>query len=846
MMKNTITIIAFLLALFSFASCHKDKEFGNEKPKISEVEVSPALNQADFTWKVEYLGKFQTGVEISDNEALNNSRTVEGSKAKDAETYKATVDRLEPSTTYYYRIVVWNKMSRREGEVKSFSTLTPDPDVYTITVSANPEEGGTVTGGGEYFADSTCTLKATANEGYTFVNWTENGSQVSAEAEYSFMVKRNKNLVANFTSQAYIIQVGIDPEEGGSVEGAGGYNLNDECALIATANEGYDFVNWTKEDGTEISTDATYRFTVTESTTYVAHFQKKSYAIEVSANPVEGGTVMGGGTFQHGDICEVKAVTNEGYNFVNWTENNGQVSGEAEYTFTVANNRHLVANFTSQAYLIQVQIDPEEGGVVEGAGGYDYGQECTLKATANEGYDFVNWTEEDGTEVSSNATYHFTVSESATYVAHFQIRSYTIFVLVNDEDAGRVSGGGTFNHGENCTLTATANTGYDFDHWTKDGTTISGDATINFTVAANATYIAYFTSQTYTITTQSNPSSGGTVSGGGSYTHGQPCTVTATANEGYQFVNWTENGEQVSSYSNYTFEVFGNRTLVANFSLQGPVGAIGGRFTINNNGDQVYFSQGNLQYQASTNTWRFAENQWDYVGQGEYGTVYENGVKCQNMLLSETYNGWIDLFGWGTSGYNHGAACYQPWSISDRYSFYYAYGNYMRHLYNETGQADWGFNAISNGGNQINQWRTLTIEEWQYVFDMRNPSSGIRFTKAQVNGVNGVILFPDDWNMSIFDINKPNEYNASYDNNVINSSEWIYSLQANGAVFFPASGMRYAGDGMDGLNTCGCYWSSKYYDNTKASDFEFYMPDLIFSNRLRYMGFSVRLVCPAE
>ena len=137
-------------------------------------------------------------------------------------------------------------------------------------------------------------------------------------------------------------------------------------------------------------------------------------------------------------------------------------------------------------------------------------------------------------------------------------------------------------------------------------------------------------------------------------------------------------------------------------------------FTINSNGDCVYFSQGNLQYQASTNTWQFAGHQWDYVGDA-------------NQNISQTNGGWIDLFGWGTSGYNHGANAYQPWSTSTEYSDYYAYGAYTNNLYNQTGQADWGYNAISNGGNAENSgWRTLTRQEWEYVFNTRTTTSRIR------------------------------------------------------------------------------------------------------------------------
>ena len=147
-----------------------------------------------------------------------------------------------------------------------------------------------------------------------------------------------------------------------------------------------------------------------------------------------------------------------------------------------------------------------------------------------------------------------------------------------------------------------------------------------------------------------------------------------------------------------------------------PIGAINGIFSIGEN-TQVYFSQGNLQYQASTNTWRFANNQYDYVG-------------TDNANISETYDGWIDLFGWGTSGYNHGANCYQPWSTSTTCSDYYAYGQDNYNLYDQTGQADWGYNAISNGGNSVGLWRTLTQPEWDYVFNTRTTASGIRYAKA--------------------------------------------------------------------------------------------------------------------
>ena len=223
-----------------------------------------------------------------------------------------------------------------------------------------------------------------------------------------------------------------------------------------------------------------------------------------------------------------------------------------------------------------------------------------------------------------------------------------------------------------------------------------------------------------------------------------------------------------------------------------PEGAINGLFSVSPT-QKVYISQGNLQYQASTNTWRFAEHQWDYVGDGTYGTVYENGVKCDNGLISPTYDGWIDLFGWGTSGYNHGAVCYQPFSSIEDNTKYWIYGSDTMNLYDSSGQADWGYNRISNGGNREGLWRTLkgNSDELYYLLMSRNTSSGIRFAPACVNGVKGIILFPDNWDAGIYHITNANANNSIlFADNTVSLEEWNALLEPNGCVFLPVSGKR--------------------------------------------------------
>ena len=292
-----------------------------------------------------------------------------------------------------------------------------------------------------------------------------------------------------------------------------------------------------------------------------------SFTISVSANPSNGGSVTGGGTYNQGQSCTVHATANSGYTFVNWTENGTQVSTNANYTFTVTGNRNLVANFQAQPqqYTISVSANPSNGGIVSGGGTYNQGQSCTVSATANSGYTFVNWTE-NGTQVSTNANYTFTVTSNRNLVAHFTTQGYVITAIAEPSVGGVVTGSGGYNYGETCTLTATANAGYTFQKWTKNGTQVSTNPTYSFTVTESATYTAHFNAQSYTITVAANPSNAGSVSGGGSYTYGQTCTVTASANNGYEFTNWTENGSQVSTNASYSFTVTGNRNLMANFA----------------------------------------------------------------------------------------------------------------------------------------------------------------------------------------------------------------------------------------------------------------------------------------
>ena len=293
-------------------------------------------------------------------------------------------------------------------------------------------------------------------------------------------------------------------------------------------------------------------------------------------------------------------------------------------------------------------------------------------------------------------------------------------------------------------------------------------------------------------------------------------------------------------------ETDGSKTNIDDFIV--PEGGIDGAFTVNDEGDRVCFSQGNLQYNPSSGVWRFAEKQYDLLVTNQEMTFvnpydpfgFERVAKVTSKYTSD-YDGWIDLFGWGTSGWNSGAKAVLPYDTCVPCSDYL-----NNSLTNEYANADWGvYNPISNAGNEAGKWRVLTKDEWNYLCNERRTNSGIRFVKAKVNGVNGVVLVPDNWKKDKFKFNKCNKSNSSFGTNVIDSYSWL-SLELSGCVLLPAAGFRQK-DMIKDIGTLGAYWSSTTDRNGFAYCASFIESEFTPTNRFfRPEGLSVRLVAPIE
>lgn len=243
----------------------------------------------------------------------------------------------------------------------------------------------------------------------------------------------------------------------------------------------------------------------------------------------------------------------------------------------------------------------------------------------------------------------------------------------------------------------------------------------------------------------------------------------------------------------------------------------------------VQFSRGNLQYNAALDKWRFALRQYDFA--------------CgDNANIAEGYDGWIDLFGWGTSGWNSGATAYQPWATGSYSSFYPGddSGNDLTGAY---ANADWGiYNKIENGGKYKGMWRTLTKEEWEYLIGNNIKRNG-KWGACTIAGIcTGVLLLPDDWTLP-----SGCSYTAGNDRGYITNS-YTYSqwekMQTAGAVFLPAAG-NLGGTNVTAAREQGYYWSSSHHPDYANAAYIMHLWNsarVDVSDLSRNTGGSVRLV----
>ena len=209
------------------------------------------------------------------------------------------------------------------------------------------------------------------------------------------------------------ISASAEPEVGGNVV-VNGCRIGEMITVSTTPGEGYNFMGWSV-NGTVVSNDLLYTFLATESINLIASF---TLDITLTANPPEGGTVSGEGTYLYGDNVTAIASVNLCYRFINWTQNGIEVTSDEIFNFS-ATPRNLVANFEKIICALNVQASNIDYGSVIGSGTFESCDVVSVEAFVNDCYRFAGWTTTDGKTVSTDNPYVFTIMEDVELVANF-------------------------------------------------------------------------------------------------------------------------------------------------------------------------------------------------------------------------------------------------------------------------------------------------------------------------------------------------------------------------------------------------------------------------------------------
>ncbi len=443
----------------------------------------------------------------------------------------------------------------RDGLTKHTCVYVWNSKNKTLTAQPNEAGRGEVTGSGKYAYGAEVTIAATAGSEYKFVGWSDGNHDnprtvVVKDNEADGNSAINTYTAVFYPKSAQTYDIVTDVKGKGSVTGGGIYLKDANVTLTATPSNTdiYHFVGWS--NGSEIvSSDASYTFSAKKDLNLTAIFEGKTVTVgnttvhaigRINDNAVFRPTLTGRYT-----ISSASEAYDNHYGCLR--DENGEILKETYDRFDENGNFRIVYNLEAgKTYYIGVGfyevaqegdiplsisnpqliiLTADDGkGTVSGAGFFDYNSTTQIEAKPNAGHHFVQW--QDGNTTNPRT---ITVTESATYTASFAINEYEI--SATGYENGTIEGTGTYQHGATVTLTAEAAEGYHFVSWGDDNT----ENPRIFTAAEAVLFLPSFAINTYTVTATGEH---GTFTGAGTYNHGDKATITAIADEGYDFGSW--------------------------------------------------------------------------------------------------------------------------------------------------------------------------------------------------------------------------------------------------------------------------------------------------------------------
>ena len=687
---------------------------------------------------------------------------------------------------------------------------------YTVTATANPAEAGTVSGAGEYIEGVAVTLVATPKRGYSFVNWTVEGEEVSMEATYTFTPSADIELVANFEEIEFTGNIiNVEPGKGTlatAVENAeagdkivladGIYTQEysiaiNKAGLIITAAEGAKPVIQLTDTFTVLEVSATTTFDgITFDATNVAKYiiaaldsEEMDAELTIINCEFKNWTLWAISN-QYANNVSVRSVVIDNCLFHDGTgaaisfSNNAPEGKQACEYFEMTNSTLYKILESSYRGIINVGSNPEAEGdyntvVIDHITMYDY----TL---INSGI----------AAIAIRKTHNLRISNS---------------IIANPEENGKTAlnvYGGTVDNtihyngakrSGSTVYTNCYNTDPMFTH-AEHGIFCLQEGSPAIGAATDGTNLGdpRWNTPHYLVELSVNKEEAGTVTGAGIYEHGATATLTATPAFDYEFVKWSNE----STENPLTITVEDNIALEAIFAeVAATEKKESGVFSISAH-KTATFATGNLQHNVGTGEWRFAKQQYQVVGE-------------QNINLGDpAFSGWIDMLGWSTNdeGNNFGV---NPSNVNELYD-----GEFV----------DWGTKMGA-------EWSTLSADEWKYLLNTRENAATLKQI-AKVGDILGLLLFHDAWVMPE-GVEVEAEMDAYFEVNIYNYTleQWT-KLEQAGAIFLPAAGRRTGGYGnminydqveetdennlnggfyrhQDNTNIYCYYWTSTINEETK-------------------------------
>ena len=378
--------------------------------------------------------------------------------------------------------------SRLSGRVTADGGLTLKVyytrNSYTVTATAG--KGGSVTGDGSYPYGSEVSLTATADAGYKLLGWYKDGSPVSTEAAYTLTLTGDATVEARFAARddiTYTVEIYKENLTGGfdkTVENLVGVT-DSEVTLTPEAIPHFTYL----ADGSRLSG----RVTADGGLTLKVYYTRNSYTVTATAG--KGGSVTGDGSYPYGSEVSLTATADAGYKLLGWYKDGSPVSTEAAYTLTLTGDATVEARFAARddiTYTVEIYKENLSGGFDKTSETYTDTLDATVSVTPEAIPHFTYLA--DGSCLSGTVT----ADGGLTLKVYYTRNRYT--VTTSATDGGSVTAGGSYPYGAEITLTATAETGYEFLGWYVDGSRVLIGTSFTVTVTEDVSIEVRFEKST--------------------------------------------------------------------------------------------------------------------------------------------------------------------------------------------------------------------------------------------------------------------------------------------------------------------------------------------------------------